>query len=173
MDKESGLSMVRNMKPTGIPFWRKPIDAIASSRPGSAFLKHCMPVLDRPLMRLSGGRLAMTFGLPTLLLTTTGRKSGRPRSAPLLYLRHGDDLVLIGTSFGSTTHPAWYLNLLANPRASVLLDGATFVVTAREAEPGERPELWRKATHLYGGYEKYKARVGAREIPMIVLSRTG
>jgi deazaflavin-dependent oxidoreductase (nitroreductase family) len=105
------------------------------------------------------------------LLTTTGRKTGQARSAPLLYLRHGEDLVVIGTSFGSTSHPAWYLNLLADPRAAVLLDGDDISVTARAAEPAERAELWPRATELYEGYENYKSRVGEREIPIMVLSR--
>jgi deazaflavin-dependent oxidoreductase (nitroreductase family) len=130
-----------------------------------------MPALDRRLMGLTGGRVALTMGLPTLLLTTTGRKTGEPRSAPLLYMRHGEDLVLIGTSFGSRSHPAWYLNLMAKPQASVLMDRQSFDVIAREASPEERPELWQKATQTYGGYEKYLERVGGREVPIIVLSK--
>ena len=105
-----------------------------------------MPVLDRWLMRLTGGRIASTLGMgmPTLLL--------------------------IGTSFGSKSHPAWYLNLMANPRASVLMDKQSFDVIAREASPEETPVLWKKATQTYGGYEKYLERVGGREVPIIVLS---
>lgn len=164
--------MKNENKPAETPAWRKPLDAFASLKPVSAVLKYCMPVLDRPLMRLSRGRFSLTYGLPTLLLTTTGRKSGEPRSAPLLYIRHGEDMALIGTSFGSTTHPAWYLNLMENPQASVLLDGETFAVTARKATPQERQELWLKATRLYGGFEKYETRVGDREIPILVLSRS-
>ena len=164
--------MENETKSAETPAWRKPLDAFASLKPVSAVLKYCMPVLDRPLMRLSRGRFSLTYGLPTLLLTTTGRKSGEPRSAPLLYIRHGDDMALIGTSFGRTTHPAWYLNLLANPQASVLLGGETFAVTARKATPQERQELWLKATLLYGGFEKYETRVGDREIPILVLSRS-
>ena len=156
-----------------IPAWRKPIDAFLSSRPVSAVLRHVMPVLDKPLMRLTSGRFSSTqsMGLPTLLLTTTGRKTGEPRSAPLLYLRHGDDLALIGTSFGNTSHPAWYLNLMANPKASVLLNDESFEVIAREASPEERPVLWQQATQVYGGFEKYLKRVGDREVPILVLSR--
>ena len=165
--------MNKESQKNGIPAWRRPIDAVLSSRPVSAVLRHIMPVLDKPLMRLSGGRFSSTrsMGLPTLLLTTTGRKTGEPRAAPLLYLRHGDDLALIGTSFGNTSHPAWYLNLMANPRATVLLDDKSFEVTAREANPEERPVLWQQATQVYGGFEKYLKRVGDREVPILVLSR--
>jgi deazaflavin-dependent oxidoreductase (nitroreductase family) len=156
-----------------IPAWRKPIDAFLSSRPVSAVLRHVMPILDKPLMRLTKGRFSSTqsMGLPTLLLTTTGRKTGEPRSAPLLYLRHGDDLALIGTSFGNTSHPAWYLNLMANPKASVLLNDESFEVIAREASPDERPILWQQATQVYGGFEKYLKRVGDREVPILILTR--
>jgi deazaflavin-dependent oxidoreductase (nitroreductase family) len=165
--------MTIETKSSTSPGWRKPLDALASLKPVSAVLKYCMPVLDRPLMRLSRGRFSLTYGLPTLLLTTTGRKSGEARSAPLLYIQHGADMALIGTSFGSTKHPAWYLNLMANPRASVLLDGKTLAVTAREATPEEWQKVWLKATRLYSGFEKYKTRVGDREIPILVLTRTG
>ena len=165
--------MTIETKSSTSPGWRKPLDALASLKPVSAVLKYCMPVLDRPLMRLSRGRVSLTYGLPTLLLTTTGRKSGEARTAPLLYIQHGDDMALIGTSFGSTRHPAWYLNLMAEPQASVLLDGENVAVTAREATPEERREIWLKATRLYGGFEKYKTRVGDREIPILVLTRTG
>ncbi len=155
------------------PLWRRPLDALASSRLGAALLRPVLHRLDRPLLRLSGGRVATTLGLPTLLLTTTGRRSGVPRSAPLLYLKRGEDLVVIGTRFGSTRHPAWYLNLRAHPEAQVLLAGATFGVRAREATPGEREEIWAQATRLYGGYERYRSRVGARRIPILILSPAG
>ena len=164
--------MENETKSAETPAWRKPLDAFASLKPVSAVLKYCMPVLDQPLMRLSRGRFSLTYGLPTLLLTTTGRKSGEARSAPLLYIRYGKEMGLIGSSFGSTRHPAWYLNLMAEPQASVLLDRENFAVTAREATPEERREIWLKATRLYGGFEKYKARVGDREIPVLVLTRT-
>lgn len=159
------------MEASRIPRWRRPIDAFAGSALGSALLRRFAPVLDRPLMKLTGGRFAMTFGLPTLLLTTTGRKSGQPRPTPLLYLRLGESLAVIGTHFGSPRHPAWYLNLRDRPEARVTLAGETFAVMAREATPEEYAGLWQQASSLYGGFEKYKARVGERRIPIVVLER--
>ena len=159
------------MSSMNIPRWRRPIDAFGGSRWGSAFLKRVGPLLDRPLMRLTRGRFAMTFGLPTLLLTTTGRKSGQPRPTPLLYIRHGGHLAVIGTRFGSRQHPAWFLNLQANPIASVLLGGEEFEVRARDATSIEREIIWSEATSLYGGFEKYQARVGGRVIPIVILER--
>lgn len=153
------------------PFWLKPLAAVASTRPVVAVLKRTIPGIDRWLMRRTKGRLAMSAVLPTLLLTTTGRKSGEQRSAPLLYLRHGDDWVIIGTNFGGTSHPAWYLNLKADPSAELLVDGEKIAATARDALPSERQELWSKAVHLYPGYEAYKTRVGSRQVPIVVLSR--
>ena len=159
------------MSGSEVPAWRRPVDALAGSRLGSALLSRVAPVFDRPLMRLSRGRVAMTFGLPTLLLTTTGRKSGEPRSTPLLYLRHGDDLAVIGTKFGARHHPAWALNLFALPRATLLLDGEERAVVARVTEGEEREALWQNARRIYGGFDKYESRVGDRQIPIFVLER--
>ena len=153
------------------PFWVRPVAAIASTRPVIAVLKRTIPGIDRWLLRRTRGRMAVTGGLPTLLLTTTGRKSGEPRSAPLLYLNHGDDWVVIGTNFGGASHPAWYLNLKADPRAELLVEGEKVKVSAREATEDERSELWSKAMHIYPGYKTYKARVVSRQVPMVVLSR--
>ena len=109
--------------------------------------------------------------MPTLLLTTTGRKSGEPRSTPLIYQRVGADLAVIGTRFGSTRHPAWYLNLRDRPEATVLLDGEEFAVHSREARSDEWKRIWSQATRLYGGYERYRSRVGSRRVPILILSR--
>ena len=151
--------------------WVRAMEAFPSSRLGAAILSRIGPLIDRPLMKLSGGRVATTAMYPTLLLTTTGRKSGEPRTAPLLFIEHGDDQAIIGTRFGSTSHPAWYLNLQANPEASVLLNGEEFSIRAREANEQERAEIWERATKIYGGFEKYLSRVGDRVIPILILSR--
>ena len=153
--------------------WVRAMEAFPSSRLGAAILSRIGPLIDRPLMRLSGGRLATTAMYPTLLLTTTGRKSGEPRTAPLLFIEQGQDLAIIGTRFGNTNHPAWYLNLQAKPEARVLLDGEEFAVSAREATEHERAEIWQRATEIYGGFEKYLSRVGDRVIPILLLSRKG
>ena len=159
------------MAETEIPTWRKPIDAIISSRSGAAVLRRIAHHLDRPLLRMTRGRFANTFGMPTLLLTTTGRKSGERRGAPLLYFPCGEDLAIIGTHWGSTRHPAWYHNLTAKPEATVLRDGEEFEVVARAAMPEEREQVWAAAARIYGGYAKYRTRVGDREIPIMILSR--
>jgi deazaflavin-dependent oxidoreductase (nitroreductase family) len=159
------------MSSSEIPLWRRPVDAFAGSRFGSAILRRLGPLLDRPLLRFTRGRVAMTLGLPTLLLTTIGRRSGAARAVPLVYHRLGDDLAVIGTSFGSTKHPAWYLNLRAKPEATVLLGGKEFTVGSRDATPAEYHDVWARATRIYGGYDRYRRRVGRRRVPIVVLMR--
>lgn len=112
--------------------------------------------LNVPVYRLSGGRLANKVGDgPVLLLTTTGRKSGEPRTAPVLYLERGDALVLIDTNGGNEKLPGWSHNLRAKPRAEVQIGRRRFPVTARVAEDEERAELWRACVEQYGGFDEY------------------
>jgi deazaflavin-dependent oxidoreductase (nitroreductase family) len=153
------------------PKWRIPVDVLVSLKPVAAFLRHVMYRLDAPLMRLSKGRVNLTMGLPSILLTTTGRKSGERRRSPLLYIKLGEDIAIVGTRFGSNEQPGWYYNLTAEPRATVVKDGETFEVEARPATAEERRTIWQEADKVYMGFPKYRERVTAREIPMFVLRR--
>ncbi len=153
------------------PLWRKPIDMITMSRFGAALFRPTAHLLDRPLMRLTRGRLRLTIGMPTLLLTTTGAKSGRQRTVPLLYVRHGDDIAIIGTRFGSTKHPGWHHNLKAKAEATVAIKGDRYEAWARPATPEEREQIWPQAVRIYPGYDKYLPRVGGREVPIYILAR--
>ena len=112
-----------------------------------------------------GGRLA---GGPVLLLTTTGRKSGKERTVPLLYLPDGEDLVVVGSNGGTATHQTWWLNLEQNPEAMVEVGGRKARVRAEEAGPVEKERLWPKLVEMYGGYEGYQRRTD-REIPVVIL----
>ena len=126
--------------------------------------------IHRAIYRVSGGRVGGSFGkAPVLLLTTTGRKSGRSRTQPLLYARDGDRYVVIASKGGSPTHPLWYLNLQASPAATVTIGRASQPVRASDAEGEERERLWRAVTDLYSGYDKYAERT-SRRIPVVVLS---
>jgi len=129
--------------------------------------------LNVPLYRLSGGRL---FGrlndAPILLLTTTGRKSGEPRTAPVLYMRHGDDLVVIGSNAGNARTPAWSLNLQANPDARVEIGRKAQAVRARVAEGDERGRLWREMNGAYTGFDYYETKAN-RDIRVFVLEPVG
>lgn len=128
-----------------------------------------MSALNRFVYRRSGGRIGGSIrGAPILLLTTTGRKSGRPRTTPLLYLRDGDDLVVVGSKGGAPRHPAWFLNLRANPEVEVELGRERRSLTARVAEPSERERLWPRLVEMYASYDSYQRKT-AREIPVVIL----
>jgi deazaflavin-dependent oxidoreductase (nitroreductase family) len=148
------------------------ISGIASSRPGAWLVSRTVHRIDPLLLRLSGGRLSTAQGFPVLLLTTTGAKSGQPRTLPLLYVEHGDGVAIIASRFGNTKHPGWYHNLRANPRATVEIKGQSRECEARPATEDERAEIWEKAVAVYPGYERYKARAG-RKIPIMVLTPAG
>jgi len=120
--------------------------------------------------RLSGGRVGGKMGkAPVLLLTTTGRKSGQPRTNPLLYAPAGDNgYMVIASKGGAPQHPLWYLNLQANPLAEVTVGRETHNVHARDAQGEERERLWRALADLYSGYDRY-AQKTSRTIPVVVL----
>jgi F420H(2)-dependent quinone reductase len=125
--------------------------------------------LNVPLYRASRGRLFGRVGrAPVLLLTTTGRRSGAARTAPVLYLPDGECLIVIGSNAGHKQTPAWSLNLEANPDAQVELGSKRRTVHARVAEGEERTELWRKMNGQYGGFDDYSAKT-TRDIRVFVL----
>lgn len=125
--------------------------------------------LNAPLYRASGGRIGGKLGkAPILLLTTTGRKSGQPRTAPVLYLADGDRFVVINTNAGNTKTPAWSLNLRANPEAAVEVGRRRIEVRARLAEGEERADLWRQHMEQYSGWEFYESKLD-RDIGVFVL----
>jgi len=125
--------------------------------------------LNVPLYRLSGGRIGGKVNqAPVLLLTTTGRKSGRQRTAPVVYLAEGDDYVVIGSNAGHSSAPAWSLNLKAKPEAEVEVGRRRFPVRARVAEGEERADLWRRHNEQYSGFDEYEARTD-RDIALFVL----
>ena len=121
------------------------------------------------LYRWTGGRVGgKMMGLPVLLLTTRGRRSGEPRTKALMYLPRGDDFVVIASYLGEPKHPAWWLNLTANPDAEVLVGGRTVHVRAREAEGEERAALWGDVVARTPDYDEYQKRT-RRRIPVVVL----
>jgi len=122
--------------------------------------------------RATGGRVAgRLMGSPVLLLLTTGRKSGKERTAPLLYLEDGGDLVVVASVGGAPRHPAWYWNLKANSEARVRLRERTLRVRAEEVRGDEKRRLWARLVEMYPPYEDYQERT-EREIPVLVLRPT-
>ena len=108
--------------------------------------------------------------VPTLLLTTVGNKSGRVLTMPLIFGQSGKDYVVVASKGGAPTHPAWYLNLLAQPEVEVQVKGDKFAARARTATGEERAGLWAKMVGIYGPYEQYQTKTD-RQIPIVVLTR--
>jgi deazaflavin-dependent oxidoreductase (nitroreductase family) len=109
-------------------------------------------------------------GTQTLILTTTGRRSGEARPVPLIYGRHGDALLVVASRGGSDTPPAWYLNLEADPRVQVQLRGDRFDARARTATPAEKAALWPTMTAEWPDYDRYQQKT-SRDIPIVILER--
>lgn len=127
--------------------------------------------LHKFLYRLSGGTIGgRMFGVPVLLLTTIGRKTGKQRTTPLMYLTDNDRVVLVASNGGAVRHPLWWQNLLANPRAEVEIGRTRQRMTARIATPEERTTLWPRLVALYPSYADYQKRT-PREIPVVILQR--
>jgi deazaflavin-dependent oxidoreductase (nitroreductase family) len=145
---------------------------LASTAPMAWLLVRLAPPLDRFTARISGGKVylaAMLSGLPVVLLTTTGAKSGQPRRTPLVAVLDGEKVILIASNFGQAHNPAWYYNLRTHPRAEIEIAGQVYPYRASECEAGEREKYWQRAVHLYGGYAAYKQRAAGRRIPVMVL----
>jgi F420H(2)-dependent quinone reductase len=126
--------------------------------------------------RRTGGRIgrrwrlgaAFPRGIPVCLLTTRGRRSGQPRTAPLVYLADGDRAVVVASQGGLARHPQWYLNLCAHPEVTVLTGARVMTMRARTATAQERAELWPRLVALYADYDSYQSWT-EREIPVVVL----
>lgn len=114
---------------------------------------------------LVGGRI---LNSPVLLLTTTGRKTGKRRTVPLLYLAERDAVVLVASNGGAVRHPTWWLNLQSNPEAEIQINGTRRRVRARQASPEEKQQLWPLLTAMYPGYQKYQE-ITDRDIPVVIL----
>jgi F420H(2)-dependent quinone reductase len=123
------------------------------------------------LFRASRGRIGNRFlhGAPVLLLVTTGRKTGEPRTTPLIYLEDGETLAVVASKGGSAHHPLWYLNLSANPDVEVEIGAETRRMCARDATAEERARLWPRLTAIYPPYDSYQART-RRDIPVVLLT---
>jgi len=122
------------------------------------------------LYRASGGRIGGRFKVaPVLLLTTTGRKTGKRRTTPLLYGEDAGRYVIVASVGGAPKHPSWYLNLSGNPDATIQVGGRKLEVHADTAAADERARLWTLMTRMYPGYDDYQAKT-SREIPVVTLT---
>jgi len=122
--------------------------------------------------RETGGEVGHIWkeGSTVLLLTTTGRKSGEPRTTPLIYAEDGDRYVIVASKGGAPEHPGWYRNLTKNPEVELQVEDDVFPAHARTAEGKERNRLWEKANEVWPHYAEYQERT-ERVIPVVVLER--
>lgn len=121
--------------------------------------------------RATGGRVGGRFmGMPVLMLTTIGRRSGEPRTVPLTYFEDGDSLLVIGSRGGGPRHPDWYLNLEAEPKVEVQIGPEHRLLRARRATADEAERLWPVVLERAPVYGRYRART-TRDIPLVLLER--
>ena len=138
---------------------------------GVALFRPTAHHFDRVVSKLTNGRRSAAYfltGVPAVMLTTPGAKSGQPRTVAIYGIPHPDGLAVIASNFGGTKHPAWYHNLLAHPDTTVQVRSRRTAVRARVATPEERERLWTLMVRVYRGYETYRRRT-EREIPLVVL----
>ncbi|WP_327110668.1 nitroreductase family deazaflavin-dependent oxidoreductase [Nocardia sp. NBC_01730] len=143
----------------------------ASTKPGSWFIRLVTP-LDRAVLERTHAKYTLLgpIGAPVILLTTVGRKSGQPRTQPLLYVHDGDTLYVIGSNFGQGHHPGWTANLLANPTATVAIAGERIDVTATLVEGPDKEAIFTRFVDIAGAYAVYRSRT-ARDLRIFALRR--
>jgi deazaflavin-dependent oxidoreductase (nitroreductase family) len=137
----------------------------------SSFIK-VMSSLNTWVYKASGGKIAgkLSSGVPFMLLTTIGRKSGKPRTKPLVYLRDGENIVCVASQGGRATNPLWYSNLVANPDCTVQIGNDVEKRRARTASTAEKERLWPLLVQMYPDYDNYQSWTD-REIPVVILER--
>jgi deazaflavin-dependent oxidoreductase (nitroreductase family) len=143
---------------------------------GSWLFAHLLHRLDRPVYRITRGRHTFSnllSGLPVIILTTTGARSGQPRSVPVLGLPTSVGLAVIASNFGQQHHPGWYHNLRAHPQAQVGDEHGTRPVHAAEATGELRERIWREGLTAYPGWSTYQRRARTRQIGVFLLTPTG
>ena len=145
---------------------------LAAWGPGSWLFSRVLDHLDRPVYRLTRHRHTLTSllaGLPMAMLTTTGARSGRTRTVPVLGLPTSEGLVVIASNYGQDHHPAWYHNLRANPEGEVGVGGERWAFRAVDAEGERRERIWEQALRIYPGFATYARRAAHRHIGVFVL----
>ncbi len=162
----------------GVPYdqanlLQKLLRRFAASGPGSWLFARILHRVDRPVFRLTSGRATFASalsGLPVVMLTTTGAKSGRPRTIPLIGVPDGDGVAVIASNYGQDRHPAWYYNLRADPEAEVSVGGVRRRVRAVAVDGPRRGEIWQSAQRVYPGFSEYERRAEHRQIAVFALT---
>lgn len=152
--------------------FQKAVRRFASSGPGAKLFSKTAHHIDRPVHRWSKGRRtfgSMITGLPVVMLTTTGAKSGRRHTVPLLGLPVDGKLAVIASNFGQRRHPGWYYNLKANPYGDLTVDGQQWRFRAVPAQGELRERVWETGLRIYPGFDQYASRASHRQITVFVL----
>ncbi|MFJ4778704.1 nitroreductase/quinone reductase family protein [Streptomyces sp. NPDC088762] len=131
------------------------------------------PRLDhvRAYVATAGADGHLWHGVPTLLLTTLDRTTGRTVRTPLIYGEDADRLILVAAAYGAPDHPSWYRNLTAHPEVRLQVGAAAFKATARTATPPERETYWEAMTALWPAFDDYQAAAAPRELPLVIVER--
>lgn len=148
------------------------MQVLGQTKAGSWIAQRTIYRLDRPLYRWTDGKVTVpgiAIGIPVVLLTTRGAKSGLERTMPVMGVPTGDSLAVIGTNFAQPKAPAWVFNLEADPKATVTWRDRTLEVTARPATDEEREQAWANAARLYRGFAEYRKRITDRPVRIFVL----
>jgi len=144
----------------------------AASGPGSWLFSRILDPLDQLTFRLTKGRhlfSSLLSALPVAMVTTTGARSGKTRTVPLLALPTDDGLAIIGSNYGQPKHPAWRHNLRAHPEGEVDVEGRRWLFCAVEVEDERRERIWERALQTYPGFSAYARRAAPRRISVFVL----
>lgn len=154
--------------------FRKLVPDLSATAPMSWVLSRTLHRADKLIFRLTEGKHTLSSlisGLPVIMLTTTGARSGKSRTVPVLGLPDGDRVVVIASAYGQgSRRPAWYHNLRANPEVEATVQGVAHRVRAYEAKGEERERLWLKGVEIYPGFTNYQQRSSGQYIPVMVLS---
>jgi deazaflavin-dependent oxidoreductase (nitroreductase family) len=156
-----------------IPWWQRIIQRLAMIEViSSGFLSKYLHHIDTAVLNKTQGRKSlatMLSGLPVVVVSTVGARSGKTRTIPLGGIPIGENIILIASWFGNPSYPAWYYNLRTNPEVTVSQDGKSRQYIARLTEGSERQDCWQLAVHYYPGYQSYEGRTAGREIPIFIL----
>ena len=157
-----------NVKPNAL---QRLIHQFIMLRPVTAFFANKVHVLDKLILKLTGGRYTASglAGWNIIQLTTTGAKTRQMRMSPLVGLIDRENIAIVASSFGRVHNPNWYYNLKAHPECKVEWNGGSGIFIARELSGNEYKNYWQLALSYYAGYEKYKERAAHRHIPVMLL----
>lgn len=139
-------------------------------RPVRYVVRHVVPRIDPPLLRLSGGRVSTAMVTPELLLTTTGARTGKQRVTPLTYFTDRGRAIVVASNYGGRRHPAWYHNVIRNPRVTLAAGGYEGTFVGEEVTGAERDRLWALAKDWIPSYGDYEKLTQGRTIPILAFT---